>query len=99
MVDLGADCFFIEFVNSSHVVFERAGRLAARMFSSACCGRLAPGIAHVTAGNIRIHRNAICAMLWPVGGLWDQYFDGLQAGFKIQPRECLASIERFTMAG
>src|SRR5690348_6547991 len=43
------------------------GRSLAAVFSPACAGRLAPGIAHVTASCIRIQRNANCAIVIPAG--------------------------------
>ena len=46
---------------------ESGGRSAAEQFSSTCAGRLAPGIAQVTASFIRIQRSANVAMVAPAG--------------------------------
>ena len=45
----------------------RGGRSLAAALSAAWTGRLAPGMAQVTASNIRIQRRAICAMVAPSG--------------------------------
>jgi len=44
-----------------------AGRSAAATLSSTWAGRLAPGMAQVTASAIRIQRRASWAMVWPGG--------------------------------
>lgn len=72
----------------------RAGRSLAAVFSSTCAVRRAPGIAQLTASNMRIQRSANCAG----GQQGAQFLDGGESGFVVDAGERLAAIERFAVA-
>ena len=58
----------------------------------------APGIAQVTASNIRIQRSASCVSVAPGGTSGRSSLDGLEADVVRHARERLSLVERLTLA-
>ena len=63
VMHLRANVAVVDRLNLLHGGAGKRGRSAARILSSACAGRLAPGTVQVTASDISIQRRAICAIV------------------------------------
>jgi len=67
-------------------------------FSSTCAARLPPGMAQLTASNIRIHRSANCRHRQSLGNQLADFIHGFQAALVVHAGECLAHVERLAVA-
>ena len=68
VMDLRAGVLVVDAADGGHRVLRRAAAGRPRRSSlRPAAGRFAPGIAHVTASNIRIQRSANCGRLIPGG--------------------------------